>query len=524
MQSDSPPASVLPPDADTPLAAPPSNAGSRSVRRLFAFLFAASLLTLAFTQALDPDMWWHLRTGEAILRDGIPRHDIFSFTAPHHEWVTHEWLSQVVMWLLYRAGGFPALIFFFAALVALTFWLVYLRCVGRPYLAAFATLFAALASSLVWGSRPQIFNMFMLALFVYIVEGFRERGLTTGENGRASYRGLLVLPLLTVIWANLHSGYLLGVVLLGTYVVGEALQLRFGPRIERGLDWRGVRWLAAMTVASFLASILNANGFELWIYPFLTLGSDVMQTYISEWHSPDFHSSYVRPFGLFLMAGIASWAVRTRRPSWAELLLFIGTASAALVSMRHIPIFTIVATPVIARNLLDALSYTRLYGLLSDGTPQSTPNRSHVLPLLSGIAVVLMVALVPLRFVSIVNTSALVDENYPVAAVDFLEQEGLAGERGFNSYNWGGYLIWRGIPVFVDGRADVYGDEFLGRYFQTFSRGQDWQELLDEYEVEYVLVEDDGRLAVLLDAAEGWEEAYRDDVAVIFVREQGGEG
>jgi hypothetical protein len=130
-----------------------------------------------------------------------------------------------------------------------------------------------------------------------------------------------------------------------------------------------------------------------------------------------------------------------------------------------------------------------------------------------------------IEFVSVLErTDKLVSERYPVAAVDFLEQEGLAGERGFNSYNWGGYLIWRGIPVFVDGRADVYGDEFLRRYFRTFGGQQNWQEPLDEYEVEYVLVERGGHLAVLLAAAEGWEEAYRDDVAVIFVREQDGEG
>jgi hypothetical protein len=501
------------------------NTVGTNVKRLFAMLFALVLFVLAFTEALDPDMWWHLRTGEVILRDGIPRQDIFSFTVPHHEWVTHEWLSQAVMWVLYRVGGFPALILFFAAIIALTFWLVYLRCGGRPYLAAFVALFAALASSLVWGSRPQIFNLLMLALFVYIVEGCRERGVTMREDERATYRNMLLLPLLTVIWANLHSGYLLGVALMGTYAIGEALQLSFGPRIERGLDWRGVRWLAVMTVASFLASILNANGYKLWIYPFLTLGSDVMQSQISEWQSPDFHDSYTWPFGLFLMAGIASWAVRTRRPSWAELLLFIGTASAALVSIRHIPIFAIVAAPVIARNLLEGLSQTRFYGFVSGERLQATPGRRRALLLLGGAVAALVVLFGRIEFVSVLErTDKLVSERYPVAAVDFLEQEGLAGERGFNSYNWGGYLIWRGIPVFVDGRADVYGDEFLRRYFRTFGGQQNWQEPLDEYEVEYVLVERGGHLAVLLAAAEGWEEAYRDDVAVIFVREQDGEG
>ena len=99
-----------------------------SVRRLFVLLFAIALFTMAVRETLDPDMWWHLRTGEAILAGGIPKHDVFSFTVPEHEWVTHEWLSQVLMWLVYQVAGLPGLIVTFAALIALTYWLLYLAC------------------------------------------------------------------------------------------------------------------------------------------------------------------------------------------------------------------------------------------------------------------------------------------------------------------------------------------------------------------------------------------------------------
>ncbi|MEJ2748246.1 MAG: hypothetical protein P8183_10115, partial [Anaerolineae bacterium] len=128
-----------------------------STRRLFVFLFVLALLAMGVRETLDPDMWWHLRTGEYILQAGIPRHDVFSFTVPHHEWVTHEWLSQVFMWLVYQWAGLPGLMVVFAALIALTFWLVYRCSVGRPYLAAFVTLLAAITSAIVWGARPQIF-------------------------------------------------------------------------------------------------------------------------------------------------------------------------------------------------------------------------------------------------------------------------------------------------------------------------------------------------------------------------------
>ncbi|MCZ7669684.1 MAG: hypothetical protein M5U34_22160 [Chloroflexi bacterium] len=97
-----------------------------SIRKLFTWLFVLALFAIAVRETLDPDMWWHLRTGEYILQAGIPRQDVFSFTVPEHEWITHEWLSQVVMWGIYQVGGLPGLILVFAGLTTLTFWLVYL--------------------------------------------------------------------------------------------------------------------------------------------------------------------------------------------------------------------------------------------------------------------------------------------------------------------------------------------------------------------------------------------------------------
>jgi len=206
-----------------------------TVRRLFTALFLVALFAMAVRETLDPDMWWHLRTGEYILQAGIPRQDVFSFTVPDHEWITHEWLSQVFMWGVYRIGGLAGLIVVFALLITLTFWLVYLVTPGRPFLAAFVVLLAAFAAAIVWGARPQIFNLLLTAVFVYLIERFKDR-----QIGR---RALWLLPVLSCLWANLHSGYLLGVVLLGAYTAGEALQQWRGGG-DRTLAWADIRFLA----------------------------------------------------------------------------------------------------------------------------------------------------------------------------------------------------------------------------------------------------------------------------------------
>ena len=480
-----------------------------TTRRLFATLFVVALFTMAVRETLDPDMWWHLRTGQLILEAGIPHHDTFSFTVPDHEWITHEWLSQVFMWGVYGIGGLPGLILGFALLIALAFWLVYLCSVGRPFLAAFVVLLAAVASAIVWGARPQIFNLLLAAAFVHVVERYRTK--------EVSQRALWLLPLLTILWANLHSGYLLGIVLLGTYTVGEALQRWLSPHDERTLAWTAVRSLALITVVSFLTAVVNPNGPELWIYPFFTLGSQAMQAYIQEWHSPDFHMSYFWPFAGMMALGVASWLFSRQRPVMSELLLFLGTAAAGLISARHIPLFAIVAAPIVARHLLSASEGTRSYPWLSGRAP--LPHLTPATAVLNWLVLALaLAAAAGWTAHKIGGNETVVAAHYPVAAVDFLEREGLTTTPGYNSYNWGGYLIWRGLPVFVDGRADVYGDDFLFFYRQTFEVQETWQEPLDQFRVTYVIMERSSSLATLLESSNSWREAFQDSVAQVFVR------
>jgi hypothetical protein len=482
-----------------------------TVRRLFVALFAVALFTIAVRETLDPDMWWHLRTGEYILQEGIPRQDVFSFTVPDHAWTTHEWLSQVFMWGVYQVGGLPGLMVVFAALTAVSFFLVYRVSVGRPFLAAFVVLLAAFASAMIWGVRPQIFNTFFIALFVYMVERYRK--------GKFSGRVLWWLPLLTLLWANFHSGYLLGVVYLAVFTAGEALEivLRRGSDFDL-LTWRQIRGLAGITAVSFFAAAINPNGPELWLYPFFTLGSSAMQVYIAEWHSPDFHNPIFWPFLALGALGVLGWAFSPRRPRFSDLLLFGGTAVAGFISLRNIPLFAIIVPPIVCRALMGWLSVNpHLIAFLQEPV---NPARAPRWQLVMNGVVLALAALVSLVWTGtvIARNETAVAEVFPVTAVTYLEESGLAEQRGYNSYNWGGYLIWRGLPVFIDGRADVYGDEFMFFYRQAYDAGEQWAEPLDAYQVDYVLMESGQPLNSLLAVSPDWDEVYRDELSQIFVR------
>jgi hypothetical protein len=480
-----------------------------TIRRVFAVLLFAQLFNIAVRPTLDPDMWWHLRTGEVIWQSGIPRHDVFSYTVRDHQWITHEWLSQAVMWAIYKVGGLKGLAVVFAAFDAIAFWLVYTCCDGRPYLAGLLVIGGEFAAAASFGVRPQTFNLLMAAAFVHVVERVRNRRLGT--------RALFVLPLLTMVWANLHSGYLFGVVLLLSYAVGDGLAAPAAQLGERGLSRAEARLLAGIAVGCAVAALLNPNGWYLWRYPFGTLGSAAMQQNIAEWRSPDFHTYVYWPFALLMALGVVSWVRGQTRPSWTDVLLFLGTALGGLVSVRHIALFAVVSTPIIARSVECAVRGTALHALFTGGVGGAapTPRKAHLNWALLAVGLLASGAWAGTR---LRHNDSAVAKAYPVAAVDFLNQHGLAGTPGYNTYTWGGYLIWRGLPVFVDGRADVYGDEFLRYYLKTFRLAEDWRKPLDDFGVAYVLVERSNPLGTVLAASEQWREAYGDEVARVFVR------
>ena len=362
----------------------------------------------------------------------------------------------------------------------------------------------ALASAITWGVRPQMFNILLATAFTLIFHLYKVRG-----------RNLLWLyPLLTALWVNLHSGFFLGLVLLGCFIAGEGAQRLLGCVHERTLTWRQMRNLALALGASVLAALLNPNTYEMLIYPFETLGSRAMQTYIQEWASPNFHQTQYWPFALLLLGTAAAMALSQRPVDLTDLLLFGSFGLAGLVSARHIPLFAVVATPVLTRHLVKGPA-----GKFLSRFQLSTPSRSGGLAVLNWALLLVIGMGCALRCAQVIgNNPRALREFYPMAALDYVEKSGLGQTRMYNSYNWGGYLLWRGYEVFIDGRADVYGDDFINEYLLAYRVRSDWRKPLDKYGADYVLIESRASFATLLEESLDWEQVYRDEVAVIFVR------
>ncbi|HYG08398.1 MAG TPA: hypothetical protein VD835_00355, partial [Pyrinomonadaceae bacterium] len=263
-----------------------------STRRLLVFVLFAAIFTLTAGQITDPDFWWHLRTGQLIFETrAIPHTDIFSFTAQGKEWVTHEWLAEVLIYAVYKWSGWGGLVVSFSLLMTAALWVAYRRAAvvaPHPYVAGASLLVGALATAPMWGVRPQMISFLFTSIYVAVLGDYARGG---------GAKNLWRLVPLMLVWVNMHGGYALGLALVGLTGAGVVLDELMGERRERRLLCK-LRPLLLLFAACVLVVPLNPNGLRMFSYPFETLNSHAMHAYIDEWFTPNFHLIISQPFAL----------------------------------------------------------------------------------------------------------------------------------------------------------------------------------------------------------------------------------
>jgi len=476
--------------------------------RLFVAILFIALFTMTVREISDPDFWWHLRAGQYIVENAtIPHTDPFSFTTAGKEWITHEWLSEVFIFGVYRLGGFALLSLLFSGIITVAFGLTFARSEGKPYLAGFALLLGALATAPTWDVRPQMLSLFLMSVFLFLLDRYAAAQDT---------RLLFALPPLMLVWVNLHSGYALGLVVIGAYwfsalVEGFANRWRQkkAPTLSSpSFTPRTTRNLFIVLILSALAVLFNPNAARMFIYPFETLTSPAMQRYIQEWFSPDFHQTEWLPFALLLVALIFTTLLARARVPLAHVLLVCLFALAGLRSVRNIPLFALVAIPILSAQLAAWIP------LRASSRP--TPRPLQIINVII-VAVIAIAALA--RIGGVVENQANVERaKYPAAAVEWIQQNRPAPNL-YNSYGWGGYLIWKLYPdylVYIDGRADVYGDAFIEDFLEIYRASAGWENKLAKKNVRLVLIEPDAPLARALANDSQWTRVFADSQSAIF--------
>ncbi|MBI3946414.1 MAG: hypothetical protein HY321_10885 [Armatimonadetes bacterium] len=455
------------------------------------FLLGAALSLTPFE---SHDLWWHLRTGRLILQHGWPpTRNLFSFTAPDHPWVAHEWLSEALFAAIHDHLGPGALVALKALVIGAVFAVVAqtgLRESGRAWCAAAAAAAGASAARFTFDIRPQILTYLMLAACLHLIRRHRDTG------GREA---LLLVPLFWA-WANLHSGFVAGLAAL-------ALATLTMPKRRASL-------LVALLLSAGVSLVTPNHWRGLW-FPLEVSRVALFTDTLTEWFSPNFHSPWLWGFEALLLATVVLLAASPVRPSLFDLGLLVAFGHLSLQHQRHVPLFAVAAAPVLARHLA-ALAAERVPAVPLSPSVSAAARWTPAVA-----AMLLLIGWLP-RGDAFARTVRR--DTFPVAAATYLGTQ--PPLRMCNSYRWGGYLVWRLYPrqrVFIDGRADAYPQAVLRDYLTVERLEPGWRGVLDRYRIDTVVYHRGSGLCAALGNDPGWRLAHRDTVAEVYARAPRGE-
>ncbi len=512
-------------------------------RSQFAVKFLPSLADFAFLMPIaflfgrmdgvktllsDCDTGWHIRTGEWILAHGwVPARDIFSFSKPNDPWYAWEWLSDILFAGLNALGGLQTVVLFTILLLSLTFSALFflVRRKANPLVAICVTMLAAAASSIHWLARPHLFTLLFLILFYAALEQVRE--------GRSHFRGvpiLAALPVITVLWTNLHGGFFVGTLMVFAYAGGELLRLLFSPlNGQREAVQLQARNYFLSGLACLAASLVNPYTYHLHVHMAQYLRDPWNSQHIMEFLSPNFHHPTAIFFEAMLVMAVVTAAVNLRQGRYTEMLLIVVWAHGGLLAARNIPIFMIAAAPPVGAAIQQWLNnlprrhvaqWLRAAAVRFNRVAAETAETDALprLHLVSMLGVLLVAAVIyaphpPKKF------RAEFDPNtYPAAALATLRSD--PGAHVFTHDEWGDYLIYRLYPVggkvFVDGRSDFYGDDFEDKYVDVLNVRYGWEKTLARFGVDTILMPPSSPLTGALKESSRWRVVYDDGIALVF--------
>lgn len=466
------------------------------------FLIGA-VFALGYEFRVDPDLWWHIKVGENILATHrFPMVDPYSFTATGQPWIAYEWLGEVLFGAVERIAGIQglyALLVVLGSAVILTLYFYASIRSGNSKAAFLVTSILLPLAAASFNLRPQMLGYLFLVITLAVLELFRQ--------GRQ--KPLWILPLLILIWTNTHGSWIIGLGVIAVYWASGLVELNLG-----GIEAR--RWTAEERCRiSFIFLLcvavtpITPYGVRVAASPFeYAFDLPLNVAHILEWQPMPFNIVVGKLF-LFLLIGfiIAQVALRL---TWRleELLLFLGGTVLACLHVRFVLLFVPFFAPILATILARWLpSYAR------------GKDRYRLNAALMTAAIVAMIWYFPAK----AHLQRKVAAQFPAKAVAYLSNHPVAGPM-FNTYGFGGYLIWSRGPehkLFIDGRGDLYerGGVFAD-YMHITSLKPGSLTVLRNYGIQSCLIYKTEPLATLLSASPDWQPVYRDNLSILFVRRQ----
>ena len=446
----------------------------------------------------DGDVGWHIRTGEYILdHNAVPRTDLYSFSKPGAPWFAWEWLSDVIDAALFRTAGLKGVVLAAGLMIALFGTTLIRRMIWRGshlFIALLVALLGIGASSIHFLARPHLFTLVLLSISMWMIE----------SDLRKPTKWIWLLIPITIVWTNLHGGFLAVVAVLGLTAVGR-LSIRY----------------AALAAACGAASVINPYGIQLHLHVGTYLRSDWIRNFVQEFQSPSFRGESMMQYEVLLIAGIIVVGYLVYQRKFAEALWILFFAHESLSSQRHVPIFAVVAAPVIAEQLSrlwrDATAHFKKTSPVAIINQMSADfvagfGRTSVWPAAGAIALMLIGR--PIAW-----PKDFPEELFPVEMIHAHEAE-LFRDRLLTTDQWADYLIYLNPnqKVFVDGRSDFFGPEIGDEFLHVTGGHPDWQKIMQKYGFTLVLLPKESALVQLVRTQPEWSVAADDGKHILLAR------
>jgi hypothetical protein len=501
-------------------------------------LFVALLLGLscgAMGRLLlrDAGTGWHIRNGQLMLQmHSITRVDPFSATMSGQPWYAWEWLYDVTFAAIHHWLGLNGVVFLTAAIMAATFVLVFrlaMRRGGSLPITLFLLVLSLGASAVHFLARPHVLSWLFTVIWFELLDSAAYAPEPSKDHR------LFFLPVLMLLWVNLHGGFLFGFALLAMYFVGGGIQYHT-CREQREEIRRWFRRLGLVSVLSLVASFVNPYGYKLHLHIYRYLSDRFLMNHVSEFRSPDFHGVAQQCFAVILLVTIAGLASARRKHQLPRLLVILLAAYSGLYAARNLPVASMLLTLIVAPLLSETMAKAGenaemaawLHALFSKLQRFGARMEKLELHFHGHLWVVLGIVLGlwacghggKLGSVQLLNAH-FDGKRFPIEAAEVIARRDIR-EPIFCPDLWGGYLIYRLYPqtkVWVDDRHDLYGDQFFKDYLKVIFIQSEWSKVLEERHVNWVLVEKNSSLGTILELTSGWKLIHGDGTAVLFQRE-----
>lgn len=452
--------------------------------------------------SIDSDVGRHITIGNYILETkDIPNKDILSHTKLGESRPPYEWLSQLFFAIAHKLAGLDGVILFCSIIIAFTFLLIYQETIKNnhaPLLSIGLTILGVASSSIHWLPRPHIITFVLLFIWVKQLEKFRTD----------STQKIWIFPIVMLLWANLHGGFIFGFLSWFAYFAGSIWE-----KLTKGIESK-ISTLAYIGFFSLIASIITPDGWGNWIAVFSNNSQYILQN-TAETMSPNFYQAGMLPFLLLLGLTIVIPLLTNTQLHAGQIFLLAGMTMMSLLMARNIPLFTVIAIPILSKCINTASLHPTLKKIETNIFSLQSQLKSQWI------------------FIAIIFTAFFVINNYanrqtsilqfnpnvfPVQATKWLKDFPQDGNM-FNEFNWGGYLEYQLYPhqkVFLDSQSDFYGEDLMLKYSQILSADSGWQDLLETYQVKWIIISPNTPLATELQTNSNWILAYQDQITVIY--------